>query len=160
MEKIERKYLAHYLDEAFSSTSPSYGRLGSDLEEYVEDLGADIEIKKNILGEQSVTHNGYEAQSEVDPYYADADSKLFEQLAKIANERLTGDACKTTKVDVLFGSDGSVVWAYRENVYVVPNSIGGDTSGVQIPFTVYNAGNRVKGTWDTKTKTFSADEEV
>lgn len=157
MAKIERKYLAHYIDEAFSSTSPSYVRLGSDLEEYAEDLGADIEVKKNILGEQSVTHNGYEVQSEVDPYYADDGSALFTQLAKIANERLTGDDCKTTKVDILSGSDGSVVWAYREDVYVVPNSFGGDTSGVQIPFTVYSAGNRVKGEWDTTKNTFTAD---
>lgn len=155
MAIIERKYLAHYLDEAFSLTSPSYVRLGSDLEEYAEDLGADIEIKKNILGEQSVTHNGYEVQSEVDPYYAYDDSALFRQLAKIANERLTGDDCKTTKVDVLYNSDGSVEWAYREDVYVVPNSIGGDTSGVQIPFTVYSAGNRVKGNWSTESKTFT-----
>ena len=29
--------------------------------------------------------------------------------------------------------------------------------GVQIPFTVYNAGNRVKGTFDLTTKTFTAD---
>lgn len=27
---------------------------------------------------------------------------------------------------------------------VVPNSVGGDTSGVQIPFTINNAGERVK----------------
>ena len=46
---------------------------------------------------------------------------------------------------------------YREDVWVVPESVGGDTSGVQIPFTVYNAGNRVKGTFDLTTKTFTAD---
>ena len=81
----------------------------------------------------------------------------FERLAKIANERLTGDDCMTTKVDVLLNSDGTVAWAYREDVWVVPESVGGDTSGVQIPFTVYNAGNRVKGTFDLTTKTFTAD---
>jgi len=78
-------------------------------------------------------------------------------LAKIANERLTGDACKTTKVDVLLNSDGTVAWAYREDVIVVPKSIGGDTSGVQIPFSIYNAGNRVKGTWSTEDKSFTPD---
>ena len=155
MSKIDRKYLAHYLDENFGSGTVSYTRLGKDLEEYNEELNPDVEVNKNILGEQNVNHNGYEVQSEVDPFYAYFGDPLFTKLALIANERKTGDACKTTKVDVLLNADGTVVWAYREDVYVVPNSIGGDTSGVQIPFTVYNAGNRVAGTWDPSTKTFT-----
>ena len=157
MAKIERKYLAHYIDASFSIDEPSYVRLGADLEEYNEELNPDVEIKKNIVGEQSVSHNGYEVQSEVDPFYADYDDPLFKQLSMIANERLTGDDCLSTKVDVLLNADGSVIWAYREKVYVIPNSIGGDTSGVQIPFSVYNAGERVKGTWDVKTKTFTPE---
>lgn len=115
-----------------------------------------MEITKNILGEQSVQHNGYEVQSEVDPFYAVEGDALFTKLAEIANERKTGDDCKTTKVDVLLKADGTVVWAYKEDVYVIPSSFGGDTSGVQIPFTVYNAGNRVKGTFTMSTKTFTA----
>ena len=157
MSKIERKYLAHYLDASFNSDSPEYVRLGADLEEYIEELGPDVEVKKNIIGEQSVSHNGYEVQSEVDPYYADFDDPLFEQLSKIANERLTGNACITTKVDVLLSEEGTCIWAYREKVYVIPNSLGGDTSGVQIPFSVYNAGERVKGTWSVATKTFTPE---
>lgn len=152
---IERKYLAHYLDADFNSTSPKYTRLGKDLEEYNEELNPDVEIKKNILGEQSVKNNGYEVQSEVDPFYAEYGDPLYEQLEKIANERLTGNDCVTTKVDVMLDATGKVLWAYREKVVVVPNSFGGDTSGVQIPFTVYNAGERVKGTWDVATKIFT-----
>lgn len=155
MSKIERKYLAHYLDANFGGNPVSYVRLGVDLEEYNEELNPDVEVTKNIWGEQNVNHNGYEVQSEVDPFYAYTGDALFTKLALIANERKTGDDCKTTKVDVLFNSDGTVAWAYREDVYVIPNSLGGDTSGVQIPFTVYNAGNRVAGTWDPSTKTFT-----
>ena len=102
---------------------------GKDLEEYNEELNPDVEVSKNIWCEQNVQHNGYEVQSEVDPYYAYSGDALFDYLAKIANERLTGDACKTTKVDVLLNSDGTVAWAYREDAIVVPKSIGGDTSG-------------------------------
>lgn len=155
MAKIERKYLAHFIDASFGGETPNFVRLGKDLEEFIEELNPDVEVKKNILGEQNVVHNGYEVQSEVDPFYAYTGDPLYEQLALIANERKTGDDCKTTKVDVLLNADGTVEWAYREDVYVVPNSVGGDTSGVQIPFTVYNAGNRVAGTWDTTTKTFT-----
>lgn len=155
MAKIERKYLAHFIDASFGGETPNFVRLGKDLEGFIEELNPDVEVKKNILGEQNVVHNGYEVQSEVDPFYAYTGDPLYEQLALIANERKTGDDCKTTKVDVLLNADGTVEWAYREDVYVVPNSVGGDTSGVQIPFTVYNAGNRVAGTWDTTTKTFT-----
>ena len=157
-KKIERKYLAHYIDASFGGDTLNYVRLGADLEEYVEELNPDVEVKKNILGEQNVQHSGYEVQSEVEPFYAYTGDPLFTQLAKIANERLTGSDCITTKVDVLLSEDGTVTWAYREKVWVVPNSVGGDTSGVQIPFTVYSAGERTAGTWDISTKTFTATE--
>ena len=159
MSKIERKYLAHYLDASFGGETLNYVRLGKDLEEYNEDLNPDVEVQKNIWGEQNVRHNGYEVQSEVDPNYAYVGDPLFEKVIDIANERKTGDDCKTTKVDVLFNADGTVEWAYREDVYVVPTSVGGDTSGVQVPYSIYNAGNRVKGTWDASTKTFTPVSE-
>ena len=149
--KIERKYLAHFLDagKLNGGTTSAFVRLGEDLEEYNEELNPDVEVKKNILGEQSVQHNGYEVQSEVDTYYADSGSALSTALMSIANERKKGDDCKTTKVDVLFSvtvTEGTpsvaVTWAYQEDVKVIPTSVGGDTSGVQIPFTVYAIGNR------------------
>ena len=108
-KKIERKYLAHFIDASFGGASPNYIRLGADLEEYNEELNPDVEIKKNILGEQNVQHSGYEVQSEVEPFYAYTGDALFERLAKIANERLTGSDCITTKVDVLLDETGKVL---------------------------------------------------
>lgn len=165
---IERKYLAHYLDGAFDMTyeKPSYSRIGKDLEEYSEELNPDVEVAKNILGEQSVRHSGYEVSADVDPfYYENYDDALSNKIMDLAMTRATGDKCKTTMVDVLLkpGADEdtepTVVWAYREDVFVIPNSVGGDTTGIQTPFTVYKAGNRVKGTWDLQTKTFAASGE-
>jgi hypothetical protein len=158
----ERKYLAHYLDASFGGTKTDYVRLGANLEEFNEELNPDVEVTKNILGEQSVQHSGYEAQADVDPFYfKDYDDALSAKIMELANTRATGDKCKTTMVDVLLkpgeseDDEPTVVWAYREDVYVIPNSIGGDTSGIQTPFTIYKAGNRVKGTWDLETKSFS-----
>lgn len=153
--KVERKWLAHFLDASFNGSTINYVRLGKDLEEYSDELNPDVEIRKNILGEQSVNVNGYEVSSTVEPFYAYYDDPFFDKLSEIANDRSTGAACLTTKVDVLFNADGTVKWAYREDVYVVPSAFGGDTSGVQIPFTVNNAGNRVAGTWDASTNTFT-----
>ena len=114
-EKLERKFLAHYIDTSFGDGTANYIRLGKELEEYNEELNPDVEVTKNILGEQNVNHNGYEVQSEVEPYYAREGDPLFTQLCKIANERLTGDDCKTTKLDVLVDKTG----ALPEDVAVV-----------------------------------------
>lgn len=166
--KAERKYMAHYLDGAFDLTykATEYARLGKDLEEYTEDLSPEVETRKNILGENSVVHNGYEVTSDVDPYYYEYEDALSEKIMDIAMNRLTGDMCKTSKVDVIMkpgessGDAPVVVKAWREDVYVIPNSVGGDTSGVQLPFTVYNAGNRVAGDFDLSTKKFTASAEL
>lgn len=165
MEKAERKYLAHYLDAAFDMTAEEtdYVRLGKDLEELSEELNPDVSTVKNILGENSVTHNGYEVSSEVGTYYYYYNDELSEKILELAMSRATGDACKSTKVDVLLKPGATadvaptVVKAWREDVFVVPTSVGGDTSGVQIPFTLHNAGNRVSGTFNIDTKKFTPD---
>lgn len=164
---VERKYLAHYVDAAFDTTyaETDYKRIGKDLEEYTEELNPDVEVTKNILGEQSVKHNGYEVQADVDPFYYETyDDTLSEKIMELINTRATGDKCKTSTVDVLLKPGATneakptVVWAYREDAYLIPNSAGGDTSGIQTPFTLYKAGNRVKGTFDLDTKEFTVGE--
>lgn len=156
MGKIERKYLAHFIDASFNAAGgTNYVRLGKDLEEYSEELNPEVNVSQNILGEQNVIHNGYQVQSEVSPYYAEEGDPLWEKLAEIANNRGTGTQCMSTRVDVLITESGNVTWAYREDVYIVPNSLGGDTSGIQIPFTVYNTGNRVSGSFSMNTKRFT-----
>lgn len=161
--KAERKYLAHYLDAAFDTTyaAPNYVRLGKDLEEFSVELNPDVETSKNILGENSVKHSGYEASSDADPVYFEYDDALTEKMMEIAMLRKSGDECKTSYVEVLLkpgeaDAAPTVVRAVREDVVVVPNSYGGDTSGVQVPFTVHYAGNRVEGTFDLTTKKFTA----
>lgn len=55
MPKIERKYLAHFLDAKFGvktqgeeTYTPNYTRLGKDLEEYNEELNPDVEVNKTF----------------------------------------------------------------------------------------------------------------
>lgn len=168
--KAERKYLAHYIDinplgdpaTAVTDTT-NYIRIGKDLEEYNENLNPDVSTQKNILGENNVIHNGFDVSSDVDPFYVRLDNDTPEDLATklmyIANERLTGTGTQTTKVDVLVDSSGTVIWAYRENIVIVPNSVGGDTSGIKVPFSIYNDGSRTSGTWNTSTKTFTPASE-
>ena len=57
--KIERKYMAHYLNATFAADdgTASYVRLGKDLEEYSPELSANVEKKTNILGNETVSIN-------------------------------------------------------------------------------------------------------
>lgn len=166
---VERKYLAHYLDGKFDMTysSAEYSRIGKDLEEYSEELNPEVEVSKNILGEQSVRHSGYEVSADVDPFYFENyDDALSNKIMELAMTRATGDKCRTSMVDVLLKPGATedeaptVVWAYREDVVIAVNSVGGDTTGIQTPFTVYKSGNRVKGTWDMTTKKFTVSNSL
>ena len=152
--KYERKYLGHYIDTGFNGSTVAYARLGKDLEEYNIELNPDVETKTNILGENSTNVKGYSPQGTVDTYYARKGDALFEHLYDIVNERATGSKLETTVVDVLVDSEGTVESAYRENVIVVPSSIGG-SDGVVIPYDIYYVGDRTAGTFDVSTKTFT-----
>ena len=70
MAKIERKYMAHYINTATTGEA-EYVRLGKDLEEYSPEMSANVEKKGNILGETSVLVTKYEKSGTVEPYYAE-----------------------------------------------------------------------------------------
>lgn len=159
--KIDRKYMAHFIDSSFSSTgTPSWVRLGKDLEEYTVELNPDTETSKNILGESTFKHNGYEVSADADPFYAEVGDALFTKLQDIIDTRAKDDTCKTKALEVhLWDETSGACVAYQQECYVIPTSYGGDTSGYQIPFTVYYTGERVKGKFTLATKTFAADED-
>ena len=96
--KIERRYMAHYLNAGFGGAE-NYCRLGADLEEYSPELTANVEKKSNILGQTSVTIDGYQKQGEVSPYYAEAGDPLFEKLQEIIDGDLVLDDLKTDIVE-------------------------------------------------------------
>lgn len=156
MAKIERKYLAHFVNTATEGEA-AYERLGKDLEEFSPELSAQVDTKKNILGETSILISSYEKTGAVEPYYAEADSKLFTRLQAIIDDGLVLDQLKTDVVEVkLWESTGEGQYpAIREEAYIEVTSYGGDTTGYQIPFTLHFTGNKVKGTFDIATKTFT-----
>lgn len=154
--KIERKLMAHYIDSAEPGGEVAYVRLGKDLEEHNVELSAQVDKKKNILGETSVVLSSYEAQASVEPYYADKDDPLFERLQQIVDDRLVLDDCLTSVIEVhMWGTGTTSFEAYKEDAYIEVTSYGGDNTGYQIPFNVHYTGKRVKGTFDVAAKTFS-----
>ena len=157
MAKIERKYMAHYINAALDGEAV-YERLGQDLEEFSPEMAAQVETKKNILGESSVLISGYEKTAAVEPFYANQGSQLFQRLQEIIDGDLTLDDLKADMVDVkLWDADEAGAYpAVKETVFIEVTSYGGDTTGYQIPFTIHYTGEKVKGTFNVSTRTFTA----
>ena len=159
MAKIDRKYLAHYINTEQPDGEPIYERLGKDLEEFSPELSAQVERKINILGQTSVVVSGYEKTAQVEPYYAENGSKLFDRLQDILDENRVLEEVKTDVVEVKLwqeNEDGSFP-AVKEEAYIAVNSYGGDTTGYQIAFTLHFTGNKEKGSFNPQTKTFTAE---
>ena len=148
VQKMQRKYFQNFIDTTMNGTTPSYYRLGKDLEEFNIEMNPDTETGKNILGESTFTHNGYEINASADPFYARSGDALFTQLQKIIDEGLQYEGCATNMIEVHLWDEGSTSGtykAYKQPCYIVPTSYGGDTSGYQIPFTVNYVGEKTAG---------------
>ena len=85
MAKLSRKMYAQFVSFTNSSTPTNgYSVLGHDVDDLRRELNPDTETGKNILGESTFKHNGYEPEVDVDTYYADPDDPIYEQLLEIA----------------------------------------------------------------------------
>ena len=118
--------------------------LGRDNDDLSKELNPDTETSKNVLGEATFKHNGYEPEVSVDPYYADSESVLYTKLLAAAVQEKYGDAdIKGYFVEVVFDNASNGIMTgtgYKREAYIVPQSTGGDTSGLGIPFTVNPVG--------------------
>ena len=159
MAKIERKYLAHFINTATDGDAV-YERLGKDLEEFSPELAAQVDTKKNILGQTAVVISGYEKTGAVEPYYAESDTGLFMRLQQIIDEGLLLDDLKTDVVEVKLWeqAENGGYPAIREEAFIEVTSYGGDTTGYQIPFKLHFTGSKVKGTFDVASRAFTAAE--
>lgn len=146
--KLERKYFQTFIDTTMNGTTPSYKVLGKDLEEFSVDMNPDTEVSKNILGESTFVHNGYETSASADPYYCRQGDELFEALQTIIDNGSQYEGCATTLLEVHLwdaGTTSGTYKAYKQPCYITPTSYGGDTSGYQIPFDVTYIGKKVAG---------------
>ena len=156
MGKIERKFLAHFVNAAAQGDAV-FERLGQDLEEFSPELSAQVETKRNILGESSVVISGYEKTGSVETFYAREGSALFSRLQDIVDENKVLEELKTQVVEVkLWKGEGDVFEAVCEDAYIEVVSYGGDTAGYQIPFKLHYTGSKKKGSFDITSRTFTA----
>lgn len=140
MAKLDRNRLMFFA--SFDGTN--WEALGRDNDDLSKALNPDTETSKNVLGESTFKHSGYEPEAEVDPYYADPTSPLYEKLAAAAMQEKYGDGdIKGYFLEVIFDTVASGQMSgtgFMREAYIVPQSTGGDTAGLGIPFTINPVG--------------------
>jgi hypothetical protein len=146
--KLNREAFMLYLDSTFKKVTASakWVLIGDDIEELSTELNPDMETTKNILGQTKTKDNGYEPTTDADPFYADTDNELYKPLRDIALERKKGAACQTLTLEVIIEDTAAENHlAFVQEVIVKPQSYGGDTAGLNIPFSISEDGKRTKG---------------
>lgn len=153
-ERMERRFMAHFIDTTFGGSSPSWYRIGKDLSEFSVELNPQITRETNMLGDGFVYVDGYEPEADAEPFYARVGDALFSKLQRIVDGPLAGESCRTYMLevhlwDVPSGSPGTIFTATRRECYVTPTSYGGDSTGYQVPFSItYVANSAVTGVFE------------
>lgn len=134
----------------YIAASGGWEALGKDNDDLSKELNPDTETSKNVLGESTFSHSGYEPEVSVDPYYADPARLLYAHLKDIAEqEKSSEEECMGYMAEAHFTEANAqrrimTGYAYVRQAWIVPVSIGGDTSGLAIPFTVHPVGGMTK----------------
>jgi len=124
--------------------------IGKDNDELTKELNPDTESGKNVLGESTFTHSGYEPEIEVDPYYMDPDRNMYDRMLENAMEEkygaedLIGEFAEAYFTTVNPSAQTMSGYCYVRDAWFVPQSVGGDTTGYAIPFNVNPIGAMVK----------------
>ena len=134
----------------YAAASGAWEAIGKDNDDLSKELNPDVETSKNVLGESTVRHSGYEPEIGVDPYYIDPSRKMYKHLAEIAIEERYSEAdiggyfaeAHFTTANV--NTKKMTGYAYVRRASFVPQSVGGDTSGWAIPVNIHPTGTATK----------------
>lgn len=134
----------------FTAAAGGWEALGKDNDDLSKELNPDTETSKNVLGETSFKHSGYEPEISLDPYYIDPSRKMYDHLREVALEERYGEAdlmgyfaeayfqTANRKTQKMTG------YCYVRQAWYVPQSTGGDTAGYAIPVTITPVGPTTK----------------
>ncbi|MDD3337812.1 MAG: hypothetical protein PHS82_03035 [Lachnospiraceae bacterium] len=124
--------------------------IGKDNDKLTKELNPDTERGKNVLGEGTFKHSGYKPEVDVDPYYMDPDSNMYEKMLECALEEkysatdLVGKFAEAYFTTVDAKTRVMTGYCYVRDAWFVPKSTGGDTAGYSIPYTINPIGAMVK----------------
>lgn len=134
----------------YTAASGGWEALGKDVDTLTKELNADTENKKNVLGETSFEHRGYQSSVDMDTYYMDPSRLMYEHLLEVAMQEkysegdLLGYFAEAYFTAVDEETHTMTGYCYVRRAWFVPQSVGGDTGGFSIPFTVNPVGGMEK----------------
>lgn len=131
----------------YTAASGGWEALGKDNDDLSKELNPDTETSKNVLGETSFKHSGYEPEITVEPYYIDPSRKMYAHLLEVALEERYGEADLMGYFAEAFFETANrktqkmTGYCYVRQAWFVPQSVGGDTAGYAIPVTINPVGS-------------------
>ena len=124
--------------------------IGKDNDDLSKELNPDTETSKNVLGEATFIHSGYEPEIGVDPYYIDPSRKMYVRIRDNAiQENFAESDLKGYFAEAYFETANKETgkmtgYCYVREAWYVPQSTGGDTSGFAVPVNIYPVGGATK----------------
>ncbi len=119
-------------------------------------LNPNVESGEDVTGQVYADLDKYEEETDVETYRAKRDSKWAAILYDIYRGRktLTDAVHSFCVVNTFAGADGAYD-AWVQKAVVALQSVGGDTKGMNMPYNIHWIGERVYGTFDLETLTFT-----
>ena len=147
------------IDVNYTKASGGWEALGKDNDNLTKDLNPDTEKSKNVLGESTFRHTGYEPEISLDPYYIDPSRKMYKRMMKNAIvERYAENELKGYFAEAFFTTANKETrtmtgYCFVREAWYVPQSTGGDTAAYGIPVTITPVGaiTRKKIVYDMET---------
>ena len=144
IKRSESKLFANVgTDEA-----PEWERQGDRNEELTHELNPNVESGEDVTGQTYADLDKYEEETAVETYRAKRDSKWAVVLYNIIKYRKT-----------FAGADGAYD-AWLQKGVVAVQSHAGDTKGMNMPYNIHWTGERIHGTFDLETLTFTPSDDT
>jgi len=135
---------------SYTAASGGWEALGKDDDDLSKELNPDTETKKNVLGETTFEHSGYEPEISMDSYYMDPSRIMYDHMLEVALQEkysetdLLGYFAEAFFTTVNEAAQTMSGYCYVRRAWFTPQSVGGDTSGYQIPFNINPTGPMTK----------------
>ena len=130
----------------YTQKNYTWEAIGKDNDSLLKELNPDTEKIKNVLGEMAFKHKGYQPEISVDRYYIDPNRKLYKRMALNAlEEKHSENDLKGFFAEAFFMTANKATmtltgYCFVRQGYFIPQSTGGDTSGLSIPFSIVPIG--------------------
>lgn len=134
----------------YTAANGGWEAIGKDVDSLNKDMNPDTETSKNVLGENTFEMKGFQTSVSVDTYFMAPERLMYEHLLDVALQEkygaadLVGYMAEAYFETVDEQAQTMSGYCYVRQAWFVPTSVGGDTAGFSIPFTINPDGAKTK----------------